>query len=43
MDTNYKGLTMDEYQQLQEIKNWGTSNNRENRQNKSLDLGLEWL
>jgi hypothetical protein len=45
-DTNYdEGLTMEEYQQIQQIRNWGISHNREAREinNRSLDLGVEWL
>jgi len=42
MKQQYEGLTDQEYQTLQEIKNWGLNQNRSNRQ-KSLDLGIEFL
>jgi hypothetical protein len=43
---NYNLLTSEEYNQMQEIKDYGLSNNRSVRTSKSLEnlnLGIDWL
>lgn len=36
IETNYEGLTIEEYMTIQKIKEYGLNNNRQNR-NKSLE------